>query len=211
MKKKRKLKTARDAQRIKVQTIEGGFGNGFDRTERVIVMDTVTAMFRRRQLTIRQFETAEYFRRAFEFSGGVPSSMNGKRRGGSQPHTRMPAQSQLWAASVLNDTARILGELDGRIFRMIAGEGFSVEKTTAIICGAIHIEAEQRLIGRRFRDGLNRMAREWLGPERFVAMKSFAAEGARPTEIVTRAFEPDPSQRAHVYRDMKTGKAVVTK
>src|SRR5260221_12878214 len=100
--KRKSARTAREAQKTKMKTVEGGFEQGFDRTETVIMMDMINVMFRRRQLTYRQHQAAEYYRRAFEYSPAVASSMDDSRVGGSAPNSRSPTQGQLWAAGVLN-------------------------------------------------------------------------------------------------------------
>ena len=97
--------------------------------------------------------------------------------------------------------------------RMIAGEGFSIENTASVFCKVATrsaMKAEQRMVGRRFRDGLDRMAIEWLGPERRPMMKSFAANGARPMEMGA-SFERDDRQTAHAYHDRMTGKVMVNR
>lgn len=213
-KRKRATRTAREARKTRVETVEGAYGRDFDRTERVVAVDTVTAMFRRRQLTERQFNTADHYRRAFEYSAAVPSVMDDSKVGGSAPGSKSPTATQLWASGILNDTAKILGQIDGAVLRMIAGEGFSVEQTAYKLANSASrrlgsLDAECKMVGKRFRQGLDRMAQEWLGPERCTKshIQSFASEGARPTEN-HGTFEPDPRGHAHAYRDHKTGQTI---
>jgi len=133
---------------------------------------------------------------------------------GSSPGSKSPTAAQLWASSILNDTAKILGHIDGAVMRMIAGEGFSIEQTAHKLANSASrhlgsLDAERRMVGKRFRDGLDRMANEWLGPERSTRphIKSFASEGSRPTEN-RGTFEPDPKGHAHAYRDRDTGQTI---
>lgn len=212
---KRQARTARESRKTTVEQVEGGYGRGFDTVERVDnTRDTVRAMFRRRQLTERQFNTADHYRRAFEYSAAVPSVMDDSKVGGSAPGSRSPTAQQLWASNILNDAAKILGQIDGAVLRMIAGEGFSIEQAAHKLANSASrrlgsLDAECKMVGKRFRQGLDRMAQEWLGPERSTKshIQSFASEGAKPT-VIGATFEPDPRGHAHAYKDHKTGQTI---
>lgn len=93
------------------------------------VQDTIDAMYRRHQLTPRQFQAAERYRNAVDTlaSGGGSCTLDPDKGGGSSTN-RTPSPVALMAADDLNFATLRLGMIDGSIVWHIAGRGESIQE-----------------------------------------------------------------------------------
>lgn len=171
-------------QGVRSQKAENPYGNGIDRVRRRI--DIIDAMHRRRQLSERQFRAALRFRDAFEAcAGAIGSPLDTSRMGGGTPSGAPPLPAILLAAEDLNAVDKLFGMFDGKILKMIVGQGFSITETAIQVYGLRNNKPRPgtaRIIGRRLNDALDALARVWFGMERRKG-GHFHAEGAVPTEF----------------------------
>ncbi len=146
-------------RRTRTEKVESPFGNGFDKVDRVV--DTITAMHRRGQLSDRQAEAAGRYRDAHDLcAGGLTGTLDpGKTFGGSFTG-REPAGGRLWAAGVMTDAGRILGRASGKAVRAVVGEGLSLTEAAKRIYGRAS-RASCDKVSTHLNDGLNELAEAW--------------------------------------------------
>lgn len=175
-------RTAADARATAKVNVASPYSHGIDRVDRVI--DTVDALYRRKQIDRRQKEAADVYRDAFDAVGG--GSIGGAmdfdkvRSGGSAGGSPTPAA--LIAAETLRHASAALGELDSMIMQLVVGVGHSVEHVAGIVLGKATLSArDQEHVGRRLREALTLLANKWFPLSKGSAIRGEIAAGARPT------------------------------
>lgn len=141
------------------EKIASPYGTGFDKVERVV--DTITAMHRRRQLDDREAQAANRYRDAHQLvGGGLTGTLDPSKSFGSTPGGKIPSSDQLWAAETLSEASRWLGRIDGFVVRAICGEGLSVTSAAKLLYGRTSRRTCEQ-VGCRLREGLAVMADGW--------------------------------------------------
>ncbi len=133
--------------------------NRLHAVERVI--DTIAAMFARRQISTRQQMAAQHYREAWDaLHSGMPCALDRSRTGGGTT-PGSPGEWKLWGTGRVAEARRILGPIDASICWAICGEGLTIADTTLrmIPRGA---GQDERYIGTRFRDALSLLADHWV-------------------------------------------------
>lgn len=139
---------------------EHGVYQGAREVDRVV--DTVTAMWKRKQLSRRQWLAADKYRDAWDaMNTGSPCALDMERMGGGSGGGS-PTDEQMWGAGMVASAERTLGVIDGRIVRLVVGEGRTVAEAAEAICGLPPSRAILEHYGRRFRDGLDVLASMWI-------------------------------------------------
>lgn len=155
---------------------------GFDRVPRVL--DSITAMHRRRQLTDRQYAEAVRYRTAHDaLLATMKGTLDPDKVGGSSSVARTPGAPLLDAGAVLRETHAMLGQIDSIIVAAIVGEGLSVDDVARRLYGGDGKERDAFVVGRRLRDALDLMADSRSGAHRpgRARITAYLEEGARPT------------------------------
>ncbi|SHF04763.1 hypothetical protein SAMN02745157_1513 [Kaistia soli DSM 19436] len=174
---KPKAKTRAEMRPMRSAKVESPYGLGHDRVQRVV--DAVTAMHARRQIDDRQLRAAEVYRAAYDVAASAGGGTMGERSGGATRTTL--SEAKIAAGETLNDAARLLGVEDGRIVRLVVGEGHSI----AEVAGSGAPEIARRVAGERLRKGLDTLADAWHIADKAAGggsgrTRSKMAEGARP-------------------------------
>ncbi|SRR5260221_499138 len=167
------------------------------------VVDTIDAMFSRKQLTERQHRTAEIYRGAWATIGSsVGGSMDFDRvRGGGVPG-RPLAIRYMDAAKCLSDAKLKLYTRDREVLELVARDGHSQADAADMLHGGQATRAEREDVGRHLRDALDQLADLWLGAlfrkesGRIVAERNFD-----PSEFEVSTGELERTDRvAHATR-----------
>lgn len=171
------------------------------------VTDTLVAMFKRKQLTEREFLAADRIRTAQEkLYGAAGGAMNFDRiRGGGSPSAG-PQDSYLAAAETMRDLKHLLYPKDYGVVLRVCAKGMTVEQATANLYQQNPTRAEKEDCGRRLREGLTQLADKWFPENRGQGnrMRSHLEERAGVTDA---EFVPQASvvhaTRDKVYRSGK--------
>jgi len=171
-------------------------------TESVVrVTDTLAAMFKRKQISEREYMTAERIRMAQErLYGAVGGVMDMDRaRGGSTPG-QPPALGYMIAAETMSEIRRFLYPQDYAVVHRVCGLGMTVEEAAANLYAAVPTRAQKEDCGRRLRAGLEEMARRWFPDNKGQGhrMRSHVSERAGVTDVES---VPVASSVAHATRD----------
>lgn len=146
-------------QKLVPVLVESPYGrmHGPDRVERV--QDPIAAM--RPAPSLLELAAAKKYREAFDAVGGpirCALDISGGAGGGIP---QGPGARQAEAANILKQAAMILGERDGHIMRLMAGEGRSLREATAVFYDKPSAR-DQVAVGRRLREGLVTLAARWF-------------------------------------------------
>lgn len=153
------------------------------REELSAAVDTVQALYRRRQLSERAWLAVEDYRRAYDtIAARLGGAMDFERvRGGGMAGY---SDRELAASEKLNHAAKVLGMIDGRVVDLIVGQNRSLEEVARMICGPD--EKTDRAggracnhIGRRLRESLELLADHWHRPRR-QGIVSYRDPDAKP-------------------------------
>ncbi len=164
------------------------------------VTDTLVAMFKRKQLSEREFMAADRIRMAQEkLYGAAGGAMDFDRiRGGGSPSAG-PQDSYLAAAETMREIKHLLYPKDYAVVLRVCAKGMTVEQAAANLYQENPTRAEKEDCGRRLREGLTQMADKWFPENRGQAsrMRSHVSERAGVTDA---EFVPS-SNVAHATRD----------
>lgn len=172
---------------IKTETVASPWNNGFDKIKRVV--DTISAMEKRKQLSKPQADAARRCQDAYEACGGsIKSPLDDSNLSGGSPGSRMPSPRALLAAGTLEEVRKRCGETQTTLIIMIACQGQSIQDATAIMCGkGADGKCRKRdldAIGWMFRDALEVLARRWFGTNKRKEHPAFVPDWAKPVNIV---------------------------
>lgn len=189
IKKKKRTKTAKEERQTRSETVEGGYGLGFDKTERVMIVDPVHSMFRQGKLVERQYNAARKFRDAFEYIPSIASGMNPDKTRGGSGIDRSPTVKKIEAAEILAEARRVLGQRDYLVIQLVVGECRPISMTTLMIYGEMPSKTAAKNcrdhIGRRLQDGLTTMADAWFGRQPARRIRSTPIDAFnRPTSLI---------------------------
>lgn len=165
------------------------------------VTDTLSAMFKRKQLTKTEYQAGVRIQEAFDtLTAGPGGAMDFDRvRGGSAPGSP-PSPPQIDASQLLDRVRSTLYAQDWAVVLRICGQGMSIEETTENLYGKPTTRAQRDDCGRRLKEGLRQMADRWFPRERSEqggGMRFSRSE--RPT--VTDAPTAAPGGVAHATTD----------
>jgi soluble cytochrome b562 len=196
-KKQAKQRPKKRKGRLYRSKAENPYGNGFDRVGRVV--DTISAMTRRGQLSERQARAAQRYRDAFDtITASLRGTLgkDGVMAGNGTGKT--PSRPEMEAAADLNAAADLLGVLMRVILEEVVGIGRTIEDTASVLCahGRRANRADRDFIGRSLREALDIMADKWWPQGRRnkggvggLGYLSFMADGARPHDTGAGTFE----------------------
>lgn len=177
--------TAAEARERVMTQVHSPYSHGLDRVERIV--DTVDALFRRRQIDQNQMRAAGTYRDAFDaLTASIGGSLDLDRiRGGGSPGAP-PAPAALLAADVLAEARRLLGKMDHDIVELVCGRGYNIEQTAERVLSASGLkkslsERDVDHIGRRLREALLALAEEWFPVSRRSSIRGHIEDGAKPT------------------------------
>lgn len=162
-----------------------------------VVIDTVFAMRRRRQIDEPSWLAAETYRKAYDCVGArIGGVMDFDRvRGGGTGACY--SQMELEAAETLSEAAKLLGMIDGRVVELIVGCNWTVAEaadhlncTEGRLASAIaaHVALKQtgrakrrdcEIAGERLRMGLRVLAEAWH-PAPQPKLRGWRGDGAKP-------------------------------
>lgn len=145
-------RTAAQRRSVRMTVVDSPY-QGIEKVQRVV--DTVSALKSRRLISERQVRAAERYGAAFNIVATASSGEIGV--GGGGVRTTL-SELKLVAAQDINDADRVLGLRDAALMRRVVGEGHSIVD----VCGTGATEAEQRHVGRRFREALETLADHWF-------------------------------------------------
>lgn len=150
----------RPVETVAVHAWEHGRYAGIPNAGRVV--DTVRAMYMRRQISIEQLLAADKFREAWEANNsGMACALDLSRRGaGTSSHS--PTDTQVWGAGMLKACRNHLGAQDHELLCLVVGEGQAIGDAARRVYGQMVTDADAKYAGRRFRDGLTALAGLWL-------------------------------------------------
>lgn len=177
------------------------------------VMDTLTSMFNRRQISQLQYGAGDRYRMAHEMtSASSGGSMDFERARGSSGMSPTPALTFLLAAELVSEAKRKLYPVDFAMVHRVCVIGLSIEQAAKQLYDE-RFDGEWtpyvRRAGTRFREGLDILADMWWPDARTMVDKKTGQEirPMRATVVeraeVTDAPPPDrvPSAVAHATRD----------
>jgi len=163
------------------------------------VTDTLSAMFKRKQIGEREYMAAEKYRTCFAALYGQMGGVGDfeRSRGGSNPGSP-PAPHFLLAAEAVSEVRKYLYPKDFCVVYRVVALGMTIEQATEQLYDPV-TRASKEDCGRRLREGLSQMADRWY-PENQGAghrMRSHVSERAQATDI-----EAVPQANvAHATRD----------
>lgn len=188
---------------VRKQTVEGGYENGFDKVH--VVIDTISAMRARGQLSQAQHMAAEKYRIAWGANASLGSCLDDSKTGGSAFGPRGKAVHLIEATETLRHAREILGQRDGEVVRLIVGEDLTIKEATVVLCKAFGAAPTQRHvdgIGMRLRDSLDTLALAWFGNIKGGKRRmrpSAMTEDARPTVVRPGRREIEPQAVSSAY------------
>ena len=99
------------------------------------------------------------------------------------------SEQSLYAAETMREAELILGVIDGRVVKMIVGEGRSIEETAAIFYGVVEKNGrpsarDVNKIGTRLRESLAALADRWfraVGRDAKIRVSIVPAQDAHAT------------------------------
>jgi hypothetical protein len=154
-------------------TVESPYGGLHlpDRVERIV--STVDHLYRRGQIDGDAKAAADRYRWAFEMCPGeIRCALDQSVGGGGGSEGRSPSERQLQAAEWLKEADRLLGVLDGRVLRMVCGEGASMEDVAQVIFRVPESRRPRRrdreMIGSRLVLSLTALAEHWWKPKQHI-------------------------------------------
>ena len=172
-------------KRVETSKVEGAYGHGADRVERVV--DPVASMAARRQLSPRELGAAQRYRKAFDaIRASVKGTLDPDRLGGTEASGRTPSAHLLEAAQDLKQVSDILGVVLRVVVEEIVGLGRTIEETADTMCGEGRRKATQRdrdFIGRSLREALKALADRWY-PSRSRVV-AYRAPGSKPIDTAS--------------------------
>lgn len=137
--------------------VHNPYGHGIDHVEKII--DTISAMFKRRQLSELQFQAGQRLQIAYEVVyGQAGGSMDfGRTRGGSTPG-QMPAEPYMLASELLRKAKQKLYPRDYAVTYRVCVQGLKIED-----CGEIFGRGREGRLeaGRALRRALDELAHLW--------------------------------------------------
>jgi hypothetical protein len=177
--------TAAGARKLVKSNVASPYNHGIDRVDRVI--DTIDAMFARRQIDGQQKRAADTYRDAFDVvvGAGLGGAMDFDRvRGGGSPGAP-PGPAAMVAAQTLDDAKKTLGTMDSAIVELVVGRGYSIEQAAARVLSSTATKKslsvrDTEFVGKRMRDALSALAEHWHPVSRKTHIRSFMEEGAKP-------------------------------
>ncbi len=211
---KRKRSAGPTSARPKTETAEVASPFTAGKTDYVArVMDTLTSMYNRRQITQLQYGAGDKYRSAFEMtSASSGGSMDFERARGSSGLSPTPALTFLLAAEITSEAKKKLYPIDFAMVHRICVVGLSVEQAARQLYDE-RFDGDWppyvRRAGTRFREGLDQLADMWWpdaktktdpkSGEEIRAMRNIRTERAE----VTDAPPPDrgASRTVHATRD----------
>lgn len=152
------------------------------------VVDTIEGMRKRKQLSEREYQAADYYRTCWET---IHSSIGGamdydRARGGSLPG-QPPAPHYMLASEVCSEVRRVLYPQDFAVVHRVCALGMTVEQAAANLYQQTPTRAQKEDCGRRLREGLGQLAERWFPEHRGRGnnMRSQVMEKAGVTEVET--------------------------
>lgn len=182
-----------------------------DRVERVV--DTLTSMFNRRQISQLQYSAGDRYRMAFErLSGSAGGALDFDRaRGSVGTPSQGPALQYSIASDICNDAKLKLYPIDFAVVHRVCVLGLSLEQAAKQLYEGradVPWPAYLRRAGMRFREGLDQLGDMWWPDARSKiekktgddvrAMRRTMNERAEVTDAVSVA---PSSTVAHATRD----------
>lgn len=211
---KRKKQNEPTTARPKTETAEVSHPRLEGKTEFVVrVMDTLTSMFNRRQISQLQYGAGDRYRMAHEMtSASSGGSMDFDRARGSSGLAPTPALTFLLAAEITSQARMKLYPKDFAMVHRVCVIGLSIEQAARQLYDPKwdgEWPAYVREAGRKFRAGLDEMADMWW-PDARTKTDPVTGEEVRPIRAsrteragVTDAPAPDRvgSSVAHATRE----------
>lgn len=150
------------------------------------VVDTLSAMLKRRQLGKREYQAADHYRTAFATLGGaMGGSMDFDRaRGGSTPGSP-PGPHMLIASDTVDQVKAMLYPRDYAVVYRVCALGMSIEETTEQLYGNPSTRSQRDDCSGRLRASLEAMADRWFPENRGRGgnMRSHVTERPSATDV----------------------------
>ncbi|WLA80321.1 hypothetical protein [Bradyrhizobium elkanii] len=208
----KKRRSASVTARSKTETAEVSHPRVAGKTEFVErVVDTLTTMFNRRQISQLQFGAGDRYRTAHDMtSASSGGSMDFDRVRGGSGVSPTPALSFLMAAETVREARHFLYPRDFAIVHRVCAQGFTIEQAARQLYDErfdVPWAAYLSDAGRRFRTGLDELADRWW-PDARTTIDKKTGEEFRPRQgfRTERADQTDapaasPSPVAHGTKD----------
>lgn len=125
------------------------------------VVDTIDGLFKRNQITIRQYDAAVMYRGAWEAVWSeMRCALDQSVLGGGSGHSS-PSEAQLAGRGKLKEARKVLGLVDAWLVELVAGHGHSMaEAAVKLFREASRSRVEYT--GRRLRDALTVLSDQWF-------------------------------------------------
>lgn len=169
------------------------------------VISPIDAMYRRRQLSLGQWQAANRLREAWEaVIGTTGGAMDFDRvRGAGAPGTP-PPEAILIANDILKQARDKLYELDHRIVHMVVFEDRNLGEVADFVLSRKSTTVERRDISVRMRAGLDELAGMWFGAvgKKAAAISKWHLPDADPKSkpYSTEVTETERGRTAHAGR-----------
>lgn len=162
---------------------ENPYGHGIDTVHRVV--DTITNMTRRNQLTERQARAAQRYRLSFDTITASMRGTLGKDGVGGGSIGKTPSRPELEAAHDLNAAADLLGVFLRVVVEEIVGIGRTIgEAADELVAHGRKATARDRdFIARSLGQALDILADKWWPQSTRNPMRSFRSDGAKPVDM----------------------------
>lgn len=150
-----------------------------------VVIDTVFAMRRRRQIDEPSWLAAETYRKAYDLVGAsqLGGVMDFDRARGGRPGGGH-SEAELIAAGTLNEASKALGLIDGRVVELVVGCNWNIAEAARALFGpdaktdrACREDCEH--LGKRLRMGLEILSELWH-PAPKPRLRGWREVGAKP-------------------------------
>ncbi|WLB14810.1 hypothetical protein QIH87_50230 (plasmid) [Bradyrhizobium elkanii] len=209
---KKRRSTAPVTARSRTETAEVSHPRVAGKTEFVErVVDTLTTMFNRRQISQLQYGAGDRYRTAHDMtSASSGGSMDFDRVRGGSGVSPTPALSFLMAAETVREARHFLYPRDFAIVHRVCAQGFTIEQAARQLYDErfdVPWAAYLSDAGRRFRTGLDELADRWW-PDARTTIDKKTGEEFRPRQgfRTERADQTDapaasPSPVAHGTKD----------